>query len=63
VVSKTEIVATSITVQEPSKELHCEHEYQSNKWRCMKCGYQIPPELIARIAETGSGKIMATLVY
>ena len=38
-------VMASITVQEPSKTLHCEHYYHANRWKCMKCGYQIPPEL------------------
>ena len=42
---------------------HCQHEYPDNMWKCGKCGYQIPFDLISgKIAETGSGRVMSTNV-
>jgi hypothetical protein len=53
----------SITMREWSNGVRCQHEYPDNTWRCVKCGYEILPELIGKIAETSSGKIMSTTVY
>ena len=40
----------------------CEHEY-AKAWRCSKCGYEIPRNLLSKIAETSWGKIERTTVY
>jgi hypothetical protein len=54
----------SITIREWSNGVRCQHEYpDDNAWKCGKCGYEILPELIGKIAETSSGKIMSTTVY
>jgi len=45
-----------------TNRFHCQHEYPGNSWKCGKCGYQILPDLIGKIAETGSGRIMSTNV-
>ncbi|HYW01778.1 MAG TPA: hypothetical protein VE862_09920 [Candidatus Acidoferrum sp.] len=45
-----------------TNRFHCQHEYPDNTWKCTKCGYQIPPGLIAKIADTGSGREMSTNV-
>ncbi len=45
-----------------TNRFHCQHEYPGNSWKCGKCGYQIPPGLIAKIADTGSGREMFTNV-
>jgi len=45
-----------------TNRFHCQHEYPNNSWKCRKCGYQISPGLIAKIADTGSGREMATNV-
>jgi hypothetical protein len=45
-----------------TNRFHCQHEYPDNSWKCVKCGYQIPPSLIGKIAETGSGSVMSTNV-
>ena len=45
-----------------TNQIHCQHEYSDNTWKCAKCGYQILPGLIGKIAETGSGEIMTTVV-
>ena len=45
-----------------ANRFHCQHEYTDNTWKCGKCGYQIPSELIVRIADTGSGRVMSTNV-
>jgi hypothetical protein len=52
---------SSIAMKKSSNRIHCRHEY-SDTWKCGKCGYQIPPDLMGKIAETGAGKIMATIV-
>jgi len=53
----------TITIKESMNRLHCQHEYPDNMWKCGKCGYQIPPDLISgKIAETGSGRVMSTNV-
>ncbi|MGD0422562.1 MAG: hypothetical protein ABSA92_03800 [Candidatus Bathyarchaeia archaeon] len=44
-----------------SSKTHCQHEY-SEEWKCGKCGYEILPELLGKIAETGSGRILSTTV-
>ncbi|MGA2626124.1 MAG: hypothetical protein ABSF63_03565 [Candidatus Bathyarchaeia archaeon] len=42
---------------------HCEHEYANdNTWKCEKCGHQILPDIIGKIAKIGSGKIRSTNV-
>jgi hypothetical protein len=53
---------TTTVMKESSNRIHCQHEYPDGTWKCAKCGYQILPELIGRIAETGSGRIMSTVV-
>ncbi|MFI5450304.1 MAG: hypothetical protein ACHQ03_11140 [Candidatus Bathyarchaeia archaeon] len=54
---------TSIAMKESTDRIHCQHEYpDDNAWKCGKCGYQILPDLIGKIAETGSGRIMSTNV-
>lgn len=45
-----------------SKKIRCQHEYPDNEWKCGKCGYEILPELIGKIAETGTGRISSTTV-
>jgi hypothetical protein len=46
-----------------TNRFHCQHEYPDNTWKCGKCGYQIPLELISgKIAETSSGRVMSTNV-
>jgi hypothetical protein len=46
-----------------ANRFHCQHEYPDNTWECVKCGYQIPLELISgKIAETSSGRVMSTNV-
>ena len=45
-----------------TNRFHCQHEYPDNSWKCRKCGYQIPLGLITKIADTGSGREMATNV-
>ncbi|HUO42310.1 MAG TPA: hypothetical protein VMU35_04980 [Methylomirabilota bacterium] len=45
-----------------SKKIHCQHEYPDNEWKCGKCGYEILPDLIGKIAETGTGRILSTTV-
>jgi len=53
----------SIAMKESSESLHCQHEYpDDNAWKCGKCGYQILPDLVGKITETGSGRIMSTNV-
>jgi hypothetical protein len=53
----------NIAMKESSDKLHCQHEYpDDNAWKCGKCGYQILPDLVGKIAETGSGRIMSTNV-
>jgi hypothetical protein len=52
----------SIPMKESSNRIHCQHEYPDNTWKCGKCGYQILPDLLGKIAETGSGRIMSTTV-
>jgi hypothetical protein len=42
---------------------HCQHEYSDKTWRCNKCGYEIPLDLLSKIAETGWGKIESITVY
>ncbi|MFI5449457.1 MAG: hypothetical protein ACHQ03_06815 [Candidatus Bathyarchaeia archaeon] len=53
----------TITVKESMNNFHCQHEYPDNMWKCGKCGYQIPSDLISgTIAETGLGRVMSTNV-
>jgi len=52
----------SIEMKESNKKIRCQHEYPDNEWICGKCGYEIHPELVGRIAETGSGRILSTTV-
>ncbi|MGA2625857.1 MAG: hypothetical protein ABSF63_02200 [Candidatus Bathyarchaeia archaeon] len=52
----------TIAIKESSNRIHCQHEYPDSTWKCVKCGYQILPDLIGKIAETGSGKLMSTIV-
>jgi hypothetical protein len=49
-------------MEKSSKKYLCQHEYPENTWKCGKCGYEILPELMGKIAETGSGRIMSTNV-
>ena len=42
---------------------HCEHDYSDKTWRCVKCGYEINPDVLRKIAETSWGKISSTTVY
>jgi len=52
----------SLGMKKSSKKVHCQHEYPDNEWKCGKCGYEIVPDLIGKIAETGSGRILSTTV-
>jgi DNA-directed RNA polymerase subunit RPC12/RpoP len=52
----------SIEMKKSSKKIRCQHEYADNEWKCEKCGYEILPELMGKIAETGSGRILSTTV-
>jgi ribosomal protein L40E len=52
----------SIVMKKSNKKTHCQHEYPDNAWKCGKCGYQLLPDLLGKIAETGSGRIMSTTV-
>jgi hypothetical protein len=52
----------SIAMKKSNIRTHCQHEYPDDTWKCGKCGYQILPDLLGKIAETGSGRIMATTV-
>ncbi|MGP8070478.1 MAG: hypothetical protein ACLP5V_11370 [Candidatus Bathyarchaeia archaeon] len=52
----------TIAIKESGSRIPCQHEYPDGTWKCVKCGYQILPDLIEKIAETGSGKIMSTVV-
>jgi ribosomal protein L40E len=52
----------SIAMKKSNKKTHCQHEYPDNAWKCGKCGYQLLPDLLGKIAETGSGRIMSTTV-
>jgi len=50
-------------MKESTDRFHCQHEYSDdNTWKCVKCGHQIQPDLLGKIAETGSGRIMSTNV-
>jgi len=49
-------------MEKSSERYQCQHEYLENTWKCRKCGYEIVPELMGKIAETGSGRIMSTNV-
>ncbi|MGA2783959.1 MAG: hypothetical protein ABSF09_04610 [Candidatus Bathyarchaeia archaeon] len=46
-----------------SKNVHCEHDYSEKTWICGKCGYEINPDVLKKIAETSWGKISSTTVY
>jgi len=52
----------SIAMKKSNKKIHCQHEYPDNAWKCWKCGYQLLPDLLGKIGETGSGRIMSTTV-
>ena len=45
------------------EKYHCEHDYSDKTWRCVKCGYEISPAVLKKIAETSWGKISSTTVY
>jgi hypothetical protein len=53
---------TYTAMEKTSRKPHCQHEYPENTWKCGKCGHEILPELIGKIAETGFGRIMTTNV-
>lgn len=55
-------ILASINMKKSGKKSHCQHEYPDNEWKCGKCGYEILPDLIGKIAETGSGRILSTTV-
>jgi ribosomal protein L40E len=52
----------SIVMKKSNKKTLCQHEHPDNAWKCGKCGYQLLPDLLGKIAETGSGRIMPTTV-
>lgn len=52
----------NIQMAKSSKKLHSQHEYHDDAWKCGKCGYEILPDLIGKIDETGSGRILSTPV-
>ena len=52
----------NIAMKKSGNRTHCQHEYPDDTWKCGKCGYQILPDLLGKIAETGSGRIMSTTV-
>jgi len=55
-------ITASIGMKTSTKKIHCQHEYPDNEWKCGKCGYEIMPDLIGKIAETGTGRILSTTV-
>jgi PHP family Zn ribbon phosphoesterase len=49
-------------MEKSSNRYRCQHEYPENEWKCAKCGHEILPDLIEKIAVTSMGTIMATIV-
>lgn len=52
----------NIAIRNLDRKFHCQHDYPDETWKCLKCGYQICPDVLSKIAETGFGKIMCTTV-
>jgi PHP family Zn ribbon phosphoesterase len=51
-----------MAVRNLNRKFQCQHDYPDETWKCSKCGYEIHPDVLGKIAETGCGRIMNTNV-